>query len=166
MMREFEREDARHLLAAEGWLELGDWLEANEELENITPEMRGHPKVLCLRYDIYAKAERWEMASELARNLSIAMPDDALGWIHWAYSLHELKRTKEAYDVANSVAAKFPDNSTLCYNLACYACQLGNLQEAMEWLKRAIALEGKNEIRLMALDDADLEPLWKKIGEI
>jgi len=36
----------------------------------------------------------------------------------------------------------------------------------MEWLKRAIALEGKNEIRLMALDDADLEPLWKKIGEI
>jgi len=35
--------DQRQLDAAEGWLELGNWLEANEELERISPEMRGHP---------------------------------------------------------------------------------------------------------------------------
>jgi hypothetical protein len=83
------------LTAAEGWLELGNWLEANEELESITPQMRGHSKVLCLRWQIYAKAGRWEMASEVGRSLSILVPDDALGWIHWAFALHEMKHTKE-----------------------------------------------------------------------
>jgi len=28
-----------HFQAAVGWLELGNWLEANEELENITPQL-------------------------------------------------------------------------------------------------------------------------------
>jgi hypothetical protein len=30
--------DSVHLKAAEGWLELGNHLEANEELENISPQ--------------------------------------------------------------------------------------------------------------------------------
>jgi hypothetical protein len=36
----------------------------------------------------------------------------------------------------------------------------------MQWLEEAIDLAGKKDIRLMALDDPDLEPLWTKIGEI
>jgi len=52
------------------------------------------------------------------------------------------------------------------YNLACYSCQLGNLKEAMGWLEKAIDLAGKEDIRLMALEDKDLEPLWSRIGEI
>jgi predicted Zn-dependent protease len=165
-MDKFTFQDERRLLAAEGWLELGNWLEANEELENITPQMRGHPLVLRLRWEIYAKAGRWEMASEVGRSLSILMPDDSWGWIHWAFALHELKHTKEAYDVVNSVVAKFPDKGTIPYNLACYSCQLGNQQEAIEWLKRAIALEDDNEIRLRAIKDLDLEPLWAEIGKL
>jgi hypothetical protein len=38
--------DLNILRAAEGWLELGNHLEANEELENITPKLRAHPDVL------------------------------------------------------------------------------------------------------------------------
>jgi hypothetical protein len=34
LMPEFTINDKRHLKAAEGWLELGLWQEANEELEN------------------------------------------------------------------------------------------------------------------------------------
>jgi hypothetical protein len=52
------------------------------------------------------------------------------------------------------------------YNLACYACQLGNLKEARHWLKRAIDLAGTKQVKLMALEDPDLEPLCKQIGEI
>jgi hypothetical protein len=44
----------------EGWLGLGDHLSANEELEQITPELRAHPKVLALRLDIYWEAKNWE----------------------------------------------------------------------------------------------------------
>jgi hypothetical protein len=60
-----ELDDQRQLEAAEGWLELGDWLEANEELERITPQMRAHPYVLRVRWGVYAKAQKWEMAAEV-----------------------------------------------------------------------------------------------------
>jgi putative SOS response-associated peptidase YedK len=61
--------DSIHLRASEGWLELGNHLEANEELEQITPEMRAHPAVLCLRYENYAKGKKWDGAAEIARAL-------------------------------------------------------------------------------------------------
>jgi predicted Zn-dependent protease len=128
--------------------------------------MRGAPVVLHLKWDIYAKAKRWEMASEVGRALSILLPDNSWGWIHWAYSLHELRRTKEAQGVLMPIAHKFADEYIIQYNLACYTCQLGELKEALQWLERAIDFAGKEDIRLMALDDADLEPLWNQISEI
>jgi predicted Zn-dependent protease len=158
--------DQRQLEAAEGWLELGNWQESNEELERVTPEMRAHPFVLRVRWGIYAKAEKWEMATEVARSMTVLLPDNSWGYIQWAYALHELKRTKEAHAVLLPVADKFPDDATISYNLACYCCQLGNRNDAMQWLEKAIDLAGKKDIRLMALDDLDLEQLWPDISEI
>jgi hypothetical protein len=48
-MKPLESPDSHHLQAAVGCLELGNWSEANEELENITPQMRVHPDVLAVR---------------------------------------------------------------------------------------------------------------------
>jgi predicted Zn-dependent protease len=158
--------DQRQLAAAEGWLELGNWQEANEELERITPEMRVHPFVLRVRWGIYAKAEKWEMAAEVARGMTVMLPDNSFGYKHWAHALHELNRTKEAWGVLIPIADKFPEDHVISYNLACYACQLGNRKEAFQWLWKAIDLAGKKDIRLMALDDSDLEPLWPDISEI
>src|SRR6187397_1209803 len=123
-----EFEDQRLLDAAEGWLELGNWLEAFEELERISPEQRAHPYVLCVRWGIYAKAEKWEMASEVARGMTVVLPDNSWGWIHWAFSLHEMKHTKEAWSVLIPIVDKFPDEIHISYNLACYCCQLGKLK--------------------------------------
>ena len=162
----FELNDQRQLEAAEGWLELGDWLEANEELERITPQMRAHPYVLRVRWGVYAKGRKWEMAAEVARAISAMLPDNSWGWIQWAYSLHALKRTKEAWGVLIPVVDKFSDEYLMRYNLACYCCQLENLKEALQWLEKAIDLAGKKDIRAMALDDPDLEPLWNDISEI
>jgi predicted Zn-dependent protease len=158
--------DQRLLTAAEGWLELGNWFEANEELGRITPEMRTHPFVLRVRWEVYAKAEKWEMAAEVARGITVMLPDNSWGYIQWAYSLHELKYTKEAHAVLLPIADKFYDEYMISYNLACYACQLGNRKEALQWIDKAIDLAGKKDIRLMALDDSDLEPLWPNISEI
>jgi len=162
----FDRADKLHLEAAQGWLELGNWLEANEELENITAQLRAHPDVLRVRWEVYAKAKKWEVAAEVAQALCQRVPNEAFGWIHLAYALHELKRTKEAWNVLLPVADQFPDHDAIPYNLACYATRLGYLQEARFWLERAIAISGKKEVKLMALKDPDLEPLWKEIGEV
>jgi len=58
-------QDRRQLKAAEGWLELGNWVEANEELEQITAEFRAHPSVLFLRYEVYTQAKKWDGAAEI-----------------------------------------------------------------------------------------------------
>ena len=52
------------------------------------------------------------------------------------------------------------------YNLACYECQLGRLEQAKNWLEKAFKLGDPKKIRLMALHDPDLESLWPKTGEI
>jgi hypothetical protein len=52
MIKALNLHDQRHLEAAEGWFELGNSIEATEELEQITPQMRGHPSVLEVRFQI------------------------------------------------------------------------------------------------------------------
>jgi len=64
------------------------------------------------------------------------------------------------------VVDKFRTNATLRYNLACYECQLGRLEQAKLWLEKAFQLGDAKAMKLAALDDRDLEPLWKEIGNI
>src|SRR5581483_10790195 len=105
--------DQRQLDAAEGWLGLGDWKQANEELEQITPRMRAHPLVLRVRWGIYEKAKKWDAALEVTRIIAKDQPKNSWGWIHWAYTLHEMKRTGEARDVLLAVVDRFPKESTI-----------------------------------------------------
>ena len=53
-LRPLPAADQHHLRAAEGWLELGNHLEATAELEEIAPTLRGQPQVLEVRWQIYA----------------------------------------------------------------------------------------------------------------
>jgi predicted Zn-dependent protease len=91
-MKPLELHDLRYLAAAQGWLELGNHLEADEELENITAEQRAHPAVLEIRWQIYAKAGKWEGALDIASALVQLVPESALGWVHRSFGLHELNR--------------------------------------------------------------------------
>ena len=61
---------------------------------------------------------------------------------------------------------RFPDSATMRYNLACYECQLGRQKEAKRWLAEAFGVGGTREMKLIALDDEDLRPLWEHIGEL
>lgn len=64
-------EDRRHLDAAQGWLGLGQFLEANDELEAMTPAARARPDVLLERLRIYALAKKWEWVREVGRALLV-----------------------------------------------------------------------------------------------
>ena len=86
---------------------------------------------------------------------------EKLGWIHLSYALHELKQTREAYDNLIAVLEQFPGDWLLRYNLACYSCQLGNLSEAERWLAGAMLKGNAKQIKRMAKDDPDLEPLFR-----
>ena len=58
MINPLEVPDRFHVEAAQGWLELGDHLEANEELETVAPELRAHSHVLTIRCEIHIAAKK------------------------------------------------------------------------------------------------------------
>jgi tetratricopeptide (TPR) repeat protein len=161
-MNPLEPPDSHHLNAAEGWLELGNELEATAELEQISRDLRAHPDVLTLRWQIHAKAREWDACVEVAQAMMRVAPDRADAWIHHSFALHELKRTQAAYDHLATVAETFPRIWTIPYNLACYCAQLGCLDEAQAWFKKATALD--NQLVPQAIADPDLKPLWDSLG--
>ena len=151
-MDDLDRSDRILLDAAEGWLGLGSHVEAFQELERLSPEVQNLPEVLRVRYHVAAAAKNWEMAMELGAMLCATAPETAFGPIHLAYALHEMRRTNEAWSVLLPVANRFPKEHIIAYNLACYACQLGNLDDSRAWLQKAIALAGLETIQKMASD--------------
>jgi hypothetical protein len=115
--------DLHHLNAALGWIELGNHLEANEELENITPAFRSHPAVLELRWRIFANAENWIACLDISTVLVETAPEFSTGWIYRAYSLRRAPggRLAPAQAVLSQAWQKFPREPIIPYNLACYA---------------------------------------------
>ena len=162
----FEPPNIFYLQAAQGWLELGNHAEANLELNNVSPSSRNHPAVLELRWQIYAVEKKWEAALEIASMMIHLAPGYSVGWIDRSFALHELNRTIEARDNLLPVVQKFPDEPILRYNLACYECRLGRLEQAKDWLEKAFRTGDARKIKSMALKDPDLEPLWRQIGQI
>ena len=162
-MPKLEPPHSHHVSAALGWLELGNLAEAGAELDQLPVEWRGCPEALFVRWEIQAKRKDWVESLETARALASAVPQEPDGWVKQSYSLHELKRTSEAWGKLLEVEDKFSRVSIIPYNLACYACQLGDQPEALRRLAVAIRIGGKEQITTMALKDADLRPLWERI---
>jgi len=158
--------DSHHLRAAQGWLELGNHREAAVELEKMAKRCRNHPDVLEVQWSISAAARDWNACVDTADRQVKLAPRSPVGWIHRSFALHALKRTKEAAELLLPAAKAFPRDWLVRYNLACYACQMGNHAEAWDWLQNAFELGDERQIRLMALDDVDLKDLRSRIKPI
>jgi hypothetical protein len=52
------------------------------------------------------------------------------------------------------------DVATYWFNVGCYHCQLGELEDAKACVKKAVDLDKR--FQEMALDYEDLEPLWEE----
>ena len=117
-----------------------------------------------MRWQILASTQQWKEALEIAGKLVQVAPDVPLGWVHRSFSLHELKRTAEARDNLLRVVDRFGKDPIIRYNLACYECQLGRLEEAKTWFQKACEVGEPEKLRAMALNDPDLEPLRQQRG--
>ena len=172
VMRPIEPPDVFYVSAAVGWLMLGDHIEADEELDKVTPGLRGHPDVLEVRWQICAAGEKWKACAEIANAIIRLDPNRLFGWLGRACALRRTARNglEAAFAALYPAARKFPSEPAVPFNLSCYACQLGRLEDASAWLRRTFAVADKagrkKRFRLMALDEPDLEPLWRRIGEL
>jgi predicted Zn-dependent protease len=162
-MTTLEPPDAFYFSAAVGWLELGDPHEARTELSHLSKNTRRSPDVLEFEWAVLSDDKDWEAALTCAEEIVTLAPERPFGWIHRSFCLHELGRDEEALESLLPAAESFPNDFLVFYNLACYACSLGDENVARVWLKRAAQLGGIEKLKTMALDDTDLLPLWEEI---
>jgi tetratricopeptide (TPR) repeat protein len=152
----------RRLLAATGYAELSLFQEAVQELEELPEPFRTEPTVLAVWLDIYQRWQKWSEAEFVAARLCEIEPDMPAWVIGLAYATRRNRGLRFADDILKEAVEKFPDCATIQFNLACYAAQLGRVDEALTRLQRAIDLD--NAYAALAKTDPDLEPLRSKIG--
>ena len=119
--------------------------------------------VLELRWLIYSNDEQWDACLDIASAIVKMVPDRAQGWLDKAFSLRRANDggVEKAKTVLLEAAKLFPDDDMIQYNLACYCAQMGQLDAAQEHLDKSYELGDAKQIKLMALDDEDLKPLWE-----
>jgi Flp pilus assembly protein TadD len=164
-MEKLEPPEMHYLSAAAGWVGLGNLVEAEAELGRIGAARQQHPDVLEVRWALHAEQKKWAEALQVARQLIHAVPEEAAGWLHQAYAMRRAPGggLQRAWEALLAASEKFPREPLVAFNLACYACQMGRLEEARAWLKRASEIAGKEIIKRQALGDEDLKPLWEEI---
>ena len=153
-----ENPDLQHCEAAIGYTELGMFVDANDELENVDPFNRATPEVLRVRAAIYHGLKNWELLQVVARKLAELEPANIQWTVSLAYATRRAVAIESAQDILLAAKSNFPQEAIIPFNLACYCCQLGDHDAAEDYLKQAFAIDP--DCRRAALDDKDLEPLW------
>jgi tetratricopeptide (TPR) repeat protein len=156
--------DIHYLRAAEGWLELGNPAEALLELAAISPANQHHSDTLSVRWHIEERLHNFETCIEIAREMVQLNPSDPRGFINLSNALYFAGKTEQAYQHGLEAATRFPGDPAQPYNLACYACQMGLLEEARNWLTRAVSLGDPRVVKQWARNDPDLEPLRQHLS--
>jgi len=169
-MNDLEPHDWMHLNAADGWLEFENCIEADKELNQITPAMQRHPEVLARRFTLLAKADCWYNAEKIAEEIIELEPASTFGWIHRSDALRRQDLTGTARMKLLPALEMFPEDIAIRYSLACYECLLGNVGQAKTYVFEAfnLAHEQKctDEWKKRMLADEDLKPLWEIWDEV
>ena len=135
--------------------------EANTELDKIDPFNWAAPEVLATRLGIYRGLEKGELMQEIAKRLAEFQPDEIAWTISLAYATRRADSIQAAKKILLNAEPKFPKEPAIKYNLACYFCQTGDIQNAKNYLKKAFEID--LNWRMAALEDEDLKLLWNSL---
>lgn len=153
----------RHLEAADGWLGLGDWQEADKELDCLAPEMRDQPEVLHVRLRSFTASARWSQANAVAAQLLKLKVTDPSMWITFANLMREQGFFRAGRLTLSTAVDLFPKDPFIHFNSACMECLCGRLEQALERVREAIQLGPRKKVITAALQDADLRPIRAEI---
>jgi len=158
---QLEPQDQKRLLAAEGFLQLGMFLDAIDELEALPKNLTNSIQVLALWIEAYQGLKKWGEMQAVAHRLAEVAPENVQWAISWAYATRRAESIPAAREILLEAMARHPKEPLIYYNLACYDCQLGELSSARGFLERALKMAPN--FRRMALEDDDLRPLHSEL---
>lgn len=115
------------------------------------------PKVLRREADAAVQSGDFATAAARFRKLTESVPQDGAAWHMLGYCLHASGKLDEALPI-HVKAAGFPAVApTASYNVACVHARRGRVDEAFQWLDKAVGL-GFGDTDLLA-KDSDLASL-------
>ena len=153
----------RLLIAAQGYSELGLPELALDELDQLPEEVGKSAMGIESRLSVLMQAKRWKPALTVGRELCRLAPDKTAGFIHTAFCLHEMGKSREALDLLSSGPAALKAEPTYHYNLACYEAALGNIEQARAHLNVSFAMD--KSLKDYARTDPDLKLLALQEGK-
>ncbi len=106
----------RRTQAAEGYVELGMFLDANAELEEIEPELRTDTQILALRVRIYSALEKWDLMLVVAKELALRDPHNVQWAVSWARATRRAVSIDAARLVLLEAVERIPGAAILHYN--------------------------------------------------
>lgn len=162
-MKERLPEDvAWHLQRCDGFLDLKMTDKARLELEQVDAAHRQSDPFVEVELRLAMAEDHWSAAAQFARTLSDRQPNEPAYCIQLAYAIRRAESIEAARNILLGARKRFPKVAVIPYNLACYECQLGHLDEAMVLLARAFKLDP--HFREQAFEDDDLKPVWDRLG--
>lgn len=141
-----------------GFLELGMTEDAWNEMSELPAAHDEHSPVRQLRVEILGRMGRWGDAAALCLPMLEKEPGEIFWWIQGAYAQRRAHSIEAADAILRGALAHHPPEGIVLYNLACYACVQGRMEEAKDFLNRTIHTDPEHIIA-MALKDEDLIPL-------
>ncbi len=119
--------------------------------------------VLQMRLFVLMRSKRWDDALAVCQNLRIHSPECSTGYIHGAFCLHEMGRTRDAKELLLTGPESLHSEATYHYNLGCYDAVLGNLEDASKHLRASFQIDKK--FREIAKYDPDLKTVQALLGK-
>ncbi len=118
-----------------GYIYLGMYDDAHNELESLPQEAKTHHLVLQARLILLIDLKKWEDAANLGQSLCKLWPEKLEVYFKTAHCLHALQKTQAAKDLLIDAPHAIRETALYFYILACYETQLGHHDQAFELLK-------------------------------
>ncbi len=155
--------DARQVGLAKGWLDLGNWGEAQWELSQIQPLFRYHPTVLAVSIATYGAAKEWDYAWHLALIRTLLVPACVEGWLAAANAARYAPRAGLFWGITALILLErqHPNQPLISYSIARFCCLMGDLDGVRENLHNADGKDGW-ALAAMSSEDPDFQAYWKE----
>ena len=150
-------------MAVEGWIDLGNFAEAAEELHNLPPALKSSEAFCRLWVRIYEATKHWREVEIMCETLLKHAPHDHFAIRHQAEAFHQQGRSREAFSAYQYAPTEFKQGADYFYALGRYLCAIGQPRFAETCIGRAIDCDPS--LKLKALEDPELEKIWLNLHD-
>ena len=152
-------ENEKLVEVAMGYFELGMLDEAMTELGPLPGQERF--SVLSLWSLALRVSERWPEMLSLSRKMIELYPAEPECWVSLADATRNSVSLQAGLELLKTARGHFPGDDHILFQIGCYCCQLGRLDEARTAVRAAVS---SNRVwAKIALQDRDLIPLWSEL---